>query len=78
MMAADNYHRRIEGKFKKMQVKLNFRYIIDACRSAEKNCVTNTLRYDQLLAFSDDCSNSLIGRATTTISHISAAKFSRG
>ena len=76
MMAADSYHRQIECKFKKMQVKPNFGDIIDACRSEDKNCVTNTLRYDQLLAFPDDCSNSLIGRASTTISQISAAKFS--
>ena len=46
-MAAYSYHSRIEAEFKKMEVVLNFRDFTAACRSADKNCVTNSLRYDQ-------------------------------
>lgn len=68
MMAADSYHRRTEGEFKEMQVVFNFRDITHACRSTDKNCATRTLLNDQFLAFPDDRSISLSGRATTTIS----------
>ena len=76
MMAADSYHRRIEGEFKEMQVVFNIRDITDACKSTDKNRVTRTLLNDQFLAFQDDCSMSLFGKATTTISQICAVKFS--
>ena len=78
MMAADSYHRRMEGEFKEMQVVLSFRHITDAFRSTDKNCVTNTLLNNQFLAFPDDRFFSLLGKATTTISQICAVKFSRG
>ena len=77
-MAAESYHSRIEAEFKKMEVVLNFRDFSAACRSADKNCVTNSLRYHQFLAFPDDRSSSLIGKSSTTTSQICAAKFSRG
>ena len=77
-MAAESYHSRIEAEFKKMEVVLNFRDFSAACRSADKNCVTNSLRYHQFLAFPDDRSSSLIGKSSTTISQICTAKFSQG
>ena len=61
-----------------MEVVLNFGDFTAACRFAGKNCLRNSLGYDQFLPFPDDRSNSLIKKSTTTISQICAAKFNRG